>query len=89
MRERLERERNFVVIGTVVGELCQYYEVADSLKSDMIDYGTKLLYWMIDDNQDGLRIVFTGTKRKGKDLFNHLKAMYPTTKLYCNGKLIK
>ena len=49
MRERLERERNFVVIGTVVEELCQYYEVADSLKSDMIDYGTKLLYLLDDD----------------------------------------
>lgn len=45
--------------------------------------------WMIDNDRDGLRIVFTGTKRKAKDLFNHLKAMYPTTKLYCNGKLIK
>lgn len=49
MRERLERERNFVVIGTVVEELCQHYEVADSLKSDMIDYGTKLLYLLDDD----------------------------------------
>lgn len=44
-----ERERNFVVIGTVVEELCQHYEVADSLKSDMIDYGTKLLYLLDDD----------------------------------------
>ena len=49
MRERLERDRNFVVIGTVVEELCQHYEVADSLKSDMIDYGTKLLYLLDDD----------------------------------------
>lgn len=49
MRERLERDRNFVVIGTVVEELCQHYEVADSLKSGMIDYGTKLLYLLDDD----------------------------------------
>lgn len=49
MRERLERDRNFVVIGTVVEELVQHYEVADSLKSDMIDYGTKLLYLLDDD----------------------------------------
>lgn len=49
MREQLERDRNFVVIGTVVEELCQHYEVADSLKSDMIDYGTKLLYLLDDD----------------------------------------
>lgn len=49
MRERLERERNFVVIGTVVEELVQHYEVADSLKSDMIDYGTKLLFLLDDD----------------------------------------
>lgn len=49
MREQLEHERNFVVIGTVVEQLCQYYEVADSLKSDMIDYGTKLLYLLDDD----------------------------------------
>ncbi len=49
MREQLERERNFVVIGTVVEELVQHYEVADSLKSDMIDYGTKLLYLLDDD----------------------------------------
>ena len=56
----------------------------------MTNYETDTMdNWMIDDDLDGLRIVFTGTKRKAKDLFNHLKAMYPTTKLYCNGKLIK
>lgn len=49
MRERLEQERNFVVIGTVVEQLCQHYNVADSMKSDMIDYGTKLLYLLDDD----------------------------------------
>ncbi len=56
----------------------------------MVKCETDTMYdWMINDNHDNSRIVFTGTKRKANDLFNHLKAMYPTTKLYCDGKLIK
>lgn len=56
----------------------------------MVKYETNTMEnWMISNNQDGSRIIFAGTIRKATDLFNHLKEMYPTTKLYCNGKLIK
>lgn len=56
----------------------------------MANYETDTMYdWMINDNHDNSRIVFIGTKCKANDLFNHLKAMYPSTELYRNGKLIK